>query len=82
MQIGLHIVESCDVQANAANARENACERFGIVRIGDQRAMHRHRLGGEFNAAGDTKTAVRPQRVIGRAVTAAAAGDSLRHSNR
>src|ERR1039457_6745149 len=74
-QIGLHIVEPCDVETNAANARENARGWFGIVRIGDERAMHRHCLGGEFNAAGDTKTAVRTQRVIGRAVTAAAAGD-------
>src|ERR1019366_2337427 len=37
-----------------------------------------HRLSSEFYAAGDAEPAVRSQRVIGRAVTAAAAGDSFR----
>jgi hypothetical protein len=74
----LHIIEPRNVEPDTANPREEAGEGFGIGGRGDQRTMHGHRLRGKFYPAGNAKPAMRAQRMIRCAVTAAAAANLIR----
>src|ERR1700677_1194601 len=79
-QIRFHIIETQSPHAYPANAGEKPGARpvCGAVlaappRLGQDRAVHGHRLRRQFYTAGDSEPAVRAQRVIGGAVTAARA---------
>jgi hypothetical protein len=74
-EVSLDIIQSRDVQLDAAQAYQVAC-RGCVGAAGDECAMHGHRLRRVFNAAGAAEASVRAQRIICIAMRRSAALDA------